>query len=589
MRRSQLVTLACIAGLALLAPPARGQERFALQLFHFNVQYVCGGTIGFLPAPDPLFDLDNDTLEDRIITESLAPVVELFERHPDWGVDLEMQGYMLDVIAERHPELLATMRTMAQAGQIDILSFHYGDQLFIAYPEQDWLRSQELTAATFAEHDIPLSRSVFCQEGQAGMGLATRMAERGYQTMVWPKNLWIYQHGDFDAEPLYRFGDVLLIAGAKGVSTADVEMTWTFFDDGELLATGDINPYFVESFWHDPEKVAEYETELEELAAQGYRIATVHQYVEAVQSLVTPADPPALLDGTWQPKETLACKRWLGGGGAWTQQERDNHVRTLGAQAHRELMAAETMVAQAGLDGRAALDDAWRLLALGQVSDATGLNPFRGEVEYGISHLAEVLRIARELIVEGKAALGLSEVLIDPATGTVEAATGEAILRGAPTEPPVSLETHSGDRLVTESWEQIAPSHHRVGITFGSGEDTILSVRFPGTTEDDLTLTLALLDDEPVTLQRSAFTFEEFHLALPIGLVSLGGGRYVIKDQAQVHLAARIVRDNGDVSFADETVRPYEVQRWVFHWFEGTPEEAVELARDINGQRRLER
>jgi hypothetical protein len=284
LSRLVLVSLTLTAALTLMAGRAAAQQRFALQLFHFNVQYVCGGTTGFAPVPDPELDLDNDTIEDRIIVESLAPVVDLFERHPSWGVDLEMQGYMLDVMAARHPELLAKMRAMAQSGQIDVLSFHYADQLFIAYPQDDWLRSQQLTATTFAERDVPLSRSVFCQEGQAGMGLAPRMADAGYRTMVWPKNLWIYQRGDFDAEPLYRFGDVLLIAGGKGVTTPEVEVVWTFLDDGELLATGGANPYFVEQFYADPEAVADYEAQLLDLEAQGYQIATVDQYVEAIQS-----------------------------------------------------------------------------------------------------------------------------------------------------------------------------------------------------------------------------------------------------------------------------------------------------------------
>ncbi|MBW2522802.1 MAG: hypothetical protein JRI23_01440 [Deltaproteobacteria bacterium] len=578
------------AGLAVLlaAGHGRAQERFALQMFHFNVQYVCGGTIGFTPQPNDELDLDNDTMEDRIITEGLAPIIRLFERHPTWGVDIEMQGYMLDIIAERHPDLLDTMRAMAQAGQIDILSFHYSDQLFIAYPEEDWLRSQDLTAATFAQHDVPLSRSVFCQEGQASEGMAARMHERGYRTLVWPKNLWIYQHDEFDAAPLYSFGDVLAVAGSKGVSTADVEVEWTFFDDGELLATGDIDPYFVEVFFEKPEAIAEYETRLSDLEADGYRIATVNQYVDAIQSLVTPVAMPPLLDGTWQPQSTQAVKRWLGGGGVWKPQERDNHVRTMGLIAHRELMAAETIAAQAGLDLRAKLDGAWRMMFLGQVSDGSGINPFRGEIEYSISHVAEAARIAREVIAEAKEALGHAEALIDPGAGTVTTHDGAAILRGSAADPPIALVVNPGDRSLTESWEQIAPGHHRVTLDFGPGEFNVISARFPGT-GDELTVTVALQDEAPVTYQRSDFAFETFYLALPTGLISLGQNRFVIKDQGHVHLAAELSRDDGDIIFTDETAGFMESQRWVFHLFEGSAADAVAQARAINGQRRVVR
>ncbi|HHH31534.1 MAG TPA: hypothetical protein ENK57_24740, partial [Polyangiaceae bacterium] len=423
-RHTRGLVIAALAFSSTWSGTAEAQHKYALQLFHFNVQYVCGGTLGYTPNPLPELDLDNDTIEDRIITESFEPIVDLFEKHPTWGVDLEMQAYMLDVIAWRHPELLSKMQAMTQSGQIDINSFHYSDQLFIAYPEEDWKRSNELTHEVFERHGIPLSRSVFCQEGQSATTMAQRMEEAGYATMVWPKNLWTYQHGDLPAEPLYSFGDIHMVQGGKGSSYDDgngltIEVTWTFLDDGELLATGDINPYFPELFFHDPEAVAEYEAQLMDLEAQGYTITTVDKYVEEVKTLITPATPPPLLDGTWQPNSTGGVQRWMGGKGLFFQQERDNHVRTIGQQAHRELVVAELASSNAGIDAREKLDAAWRMLFLGQVTDASGINPFRGEIQYGISHMSEAMRIAREVIRETKDALDYTLAEFDPLAGDI--------------------------------------------------------------------------------------------------------------------------------------------------------------------------
>ncbi len=577
---------------------ASAQEKFALSLFHFNLQYVCGGTIGFTgEVKVPELDLDNDETEDRIITESFEPIVDLFEKHPSWGVDLEMQAYMLDVIAARHPALLEKLRDMAQSGQIDVLSFHYSDQLFIGYPQESWERSQDLTAATFERHGVPLSRSVFCQEGQAAPGMAAAMAERGYRTMAWPKNLWSFQHGETAAAPLYRFADtgdpatdVFMLQAGKGVSYDDgqnaIELVWTFFDDGELLATGDFNPYFTEFFFHDPEAVAAYEAELLALEAEGYTIATIEQYVEAVAPLVAPETPPPLLDGTWQPNSTNGVSRWLGRQGVWFGQERDNHVRATGAQAHRELVAAETIATAAGLDARAPLDAAWRMLFLGQVTDASGINPFRGEIQYGMAHVTEAMRIARDVTRESKAKLGLDTALINPVTGEVTdgITTG---LRGSPSDAPLALAIDPGDRAVTESWELLAEGHHRVQLDFGAGEFTRIAVTFPGELENALSLGLALDDENPVTLERSDFSFELFHFALPTGYIGLGRGRFVIKDMGAVHVAAEVLRDQADVLFVDETAAPGETQRWVFHVFEGSPEQAAAQAIAINAKRSL--
>lgn len=582
MGANRVALLAVAAAVLATASVARA-DKFALSVFHFNVQYVAGGTLGFSAVPDPVLDLDNDATEDLIVTESLAPVIELFEKHPSWSTDIELQGYLLDVLAERHPALLDKLRTLAKSGRVDVVSFHYSDQLFIAYPQADWERSQALAAATFAKHDIPLSRSVFCQEGQSGEALAMRMAERGYRNMVWPKNLWIKQHGDFAPAPLYRFGDGFLVVGGKGVAYAEgnvqIDTTWTFLDDGELLATGDMNPYFPDLFRHDPTAVAAYEDELSALEAQGYTIASVDQYVEAVKDRVPLADPPPLLDGTWQPNSTDAVFRWLGGKGLWPG-ERDNHVRTLNALAHRELVAAETAAKLADLDARAELDGAWRLLFLGQVTDASGINPFRGEVEYGIAHSTEALRVARDVIRRAKDALGGKELTLG--------SSGEA-LRGTPVSPPFELAIQTFDRSVETSWELVAPGHHRVSLSFGPGSFGEVAVTFPGELVDQLVTTRALADADPVTYARTDFSFDSFWLPLPIGLVSLGSSRFVIQDQGFVKLAAKIARDSGDIEFRDETLSAEESATWVFHVVDADAAQAVQAARRINVERTVVR
>ncbi len=590
-----------LAGVALLlfCTRAVAQERYALSMFHFNIQYVAGGIVSFPGWSGE--DLRPKDVEDRIVTESLSPVIELLARHPTWGADLEMQAYLLDVLAERHPAVLQALRELATSGQVDVLSFHYSDQLFIAYPAEDWEHSQALAADTFAKHGVPLGTSVFCQEGQSGMGMAARMKERGYETMIWPKNLRIDQHGDFQAQPLYRFGDTLLVFGAQDVAYAaggvDLTVTWTFFDDGELLATGGNNPYFPDLFVRSEQSIAEYEARLADLEAGGTEIVTVRQYVDAIRDRVPLTEPPPLLDGTWQPQSTSAVGKWMGVRSIWNlgqePADRDNHVRTLGALAHRELMAAETAATAGGLEARAQLDSAWRLLALGQVTDASGINPYRGEVEYGIAHLTEALRIARDVVTTAVGDGGVS--LIDPETGAVD--EGSEPFAGDPSNARVEVTTTADDpaRAVDVVWERIEDDHHRVTTAFGPGDPDSRSwpvaVKFAGTLDDALITTLALADDAPYEFSRADFSFGRgsFHMALPLGMVSLGGGLFVIKDMAQVHVAAEVHLDSGDVKFRDETVRLDEGATWVFHVFEGSARDAAALARRVNGTRAVVR
>ncbi|MEZ4222980.1 MAG: hypothetical protein R3B13_18700 [Polyangiaceae bacterium] len=590
MRRLTTVSLA--AALGLLAQPSAAQDKYALSMFHFNLQYVAGGMVGF-GVEDPKVDLDNDEVEDLIVTESFAPVVALYDKHPNWGVTLELQGYMLDVLAARHPSVLDDLRKLAKAGRAEVVSCHYSDLLYLAYPADVWKKSQDLTAATFKRHDVPLGSSLFCQEGQSGMGLGSVMKPRGYQTMVWPKNLWSFQHGDFDAQPLYDFGDVLMIAGAKDVNfddgTTNVQVRWTFFDDGELLATNDWNPYILENFKHDPAAVKKYEDKVADLENQGFAISTVQDYVAAVKDRVPHATPPPLLDGTWQTPSHNVSK-WLGTRGLWPG-ERDNDVRTLGAIAYRELTAAEAAVKSAGLDARAKLDSAWRMLALGMVTDASGINPFRGEIEYGIAHEAEALRIAREVIGDAKREAGMSRVCVAPAKDSMSAGQCSSTLTGQASDALVNIDVFSGDRTSESRWEKLDANTYRVVIDFGvsdSGQMEI-SATVPGKLEDELVTTRALEDDAPFTYKRSDFTFEEFHLPTPTGLVSLGGGRFLVLDQAYARLAPRITRDSGDVVLRDQSQNDEEPVTWVFYVYEGTAAEALALAHEVNVKREVSR
>src|SRR4029079_14530170 len=81
-----------------------------------------------------------------------------------------------------------------------------------------------------------------------------------------------------------------------------------------------------------------------------------------------------------------------------------------------------------------------------EVSDGSGINPIRGEIEYCLTHVSEALRIARDVIARAKTALGATSVLVDAATGDVTlggstAAAGRSIALG-PIAPRVDAAEH---------------------------------------------------------------------------------------------------------------------------------------------------
>lgn len=589
--------------------PDPTQTKFAFSLFHFNVQYVAGGLSyvdeqGFehtaLPGAE---GWDNDKVEDWIIRETFAPVIDFYLAHPQWKANIELQAYMIDVIAERHPDLLEPLRTVTQRGQVELMSFHYSDQLFLAFPREDLERSIAATKATFARHCLPLAGAVFDQEGQAGEGRQDVLVQEGYTVGIFPRNLWKHQYGDAPPWPWYRSRGGDLVVGPGGVDPASgIETEWLLFDDGELLAaTGGVDPYFAHAARFDPANLVAYAERIQAKEDEGFRIAHVSDYVRHLAARgVEKREAPRLLDGTWQPPSTRSIHRWLGGRGIlWWLAERDNEVRTGNARARAEILFAETLrdhAAAADLATGAAdalLASAWRDLWLAEVSDATGINPWAGEIRYGLQHNAAARSQAEQAIALLKESLDVPWVAIDTATGVVTALDDLPMPEPpAPiANPPFAPSVRADGRTVDIEWVEAGPTGVELHVLFSAatgtpaeGEDhRIVEVGFPRT-EDRILYSPGLLDDEVADLPFEMFAWSdgEFFLPLGNGLIGLGDGRWMVKHTQFVHLAARLAPDDDQIRFIDETIPADEPATWIFAYVEGTPEDALAVAHRLN-------
>jgi len=603
-----LILAPAIVAAVTWAGPAQAQEKFSLSMFHFNVQYVAGGLEGF---PDgetsmPGYDLDDDAVQDLIIVESFEPVLDLLVAHPTWNLTLEMQGYMIEVMQQRHPVVLDKMKQLASDGQVELVSFHYSDQLFLGYPRLDMVRSHELLDRVVAENDLTLSPVIFCQEGQFGEGLAGIAADHGQTILGLPKNLLRFQHlSAYDtAPPLYDLDGSDVVVIGRSFDASEIAVTWSFFDDGELMATNDMAPYLGPDFVHDPASVAEYEQKLLDHEAQGYRIATIGQMVQYVKENHLGSEPlPPLLDGTWQPPSTESMFQWMGRSGALDgllQCERDNDVLTGNCRARHQVMAAETLLAWARVQGLVAADeypddlrDCWRAALLGQVTDSSGINPFINEVLYGQDHAAQATACASAISTDIAQRVGRPWLEVDSLSGEVTAHDE----RPAEDVSPASARVTEADgftidspaRDVTETWERVgdgaAGALHRVTLSFTAARNgsRFIEVTFPFDL-DELRLTPGLIEDEVRHYPLSSFEFQEGKITLPLanGLFGLREGLWLIKDTRYVHLGLRLWEGEPLVRFQDETTGPDDPTTWRFYLFEGSEADALAHAERIN-------
>ncbi len=608
MKRKKTLLLAVILFTATVfsnISPALGMEKFSLSMFHFNVQYVAGGLKGFPSGTDTndTYDLDDEQVQDLIIKESFEPVLDLFLTHPSWKVTLEMQAYMLQVMLQRHTDVLEKLKTLVDNGQAEIVSFHWSDELFLAYPRRDLEASFELMDQVWKQAGFEPSPVVFCQEGQFGVGMLKFGLNHGRSIFVLPKNLFKYQHAkDYEnAAPLYEKDGADLVIGARSFATSEVEVSWNFFDDGELLATGDMAPYMGKEFRKDPSALADYEQQLEELQQQGWHIASIEDYVSwAKQNGIQQQALPPMLDGTWQPPSTDSMHRWMGASGIIDMvyaTERDNQVLTSNVKARHRIVAAETLVEYATNHGLAEqgqykkeLAECWSHVLLGEVSDATGINPFANEVQYGLAHSSAALQCADEILDELAPKIGGPFVAIDTLNRTVETESDSPVEIHEPTQSlfdeASGFSVEAPGRNVSVTWEKVglADGVYRVTMDIAPGDSThrTASVEFP-LSLGGFYLTPGLVENEAQFLPFSDFDLEG-RIALPVanGLIGLEPETWLVKDTSWVHLAAIFEPGSSVVRFEDQTLPADEAVTWIFWILQGDEKNALDFANRLN-------
>ena len=604
-----------------VAPPApkvdETQTKFAMSMFHYNIEYVIGGldytdmagVQHIFAGVDAAAGWDDAKVEDWIVTETFAPILQMYEKHPSWGVNIELQGRFIEVLAERHPATLALLRTMAQRGQVELISFHVNDQLFLAFPREDLDRSIAETKAIFARHCLPLSGVVFNQEGQAGEGRQKALVDNGYTTGIFPKNLARYAQKDIEPSwPWYDSEGGILLVAPGGIDPASgVQTAWDIFDDGELFAVpSKLNPYFAPITQHSDAVVAKLEAKLQARQNEGFAMTTVGGFTAHLEARKVPRKPaPSLLDGTWQAPSTDSIHRWLGGrSDVFPDGESDNRVRTENAKARREVIAAQLLLeaAQAAKVATPALEAEvlalWRMLWRAEVSDGSGVNPWLGERLFCYEQSLKASAAAQSAQSALLAALGWKHATIDVEARKATALASFTTTGSLPAvDAPMAVTMTAPDRTVTATWVQVGTKHHRLTVVVsaaaggcGDCDNRLIRLDFPRT-DTTVRYSPGLLDGEVRSYPQSAFAWlkDEVYLPLANGLIGLGGDRWVIKHTTTCHIAVRLSTLDSSASFVDRSIQPEDSATWTLDLFEGSEADALKLARSLNTHPTLQR
>jgi len=89
---------------------------------------------------------------DQIVRETYRPVLEVIRRHPGVSVNLHVSGVLLEMLAERHADLVTQLRDLAATGRLEMMTGGFYEPVLVEWSEEDrdgqlammaaWLKSR---------------------------------------------------------------------------------------------------------------------------------------------------------------------------------------------------------------------------------------------------------------------------------------------------------------------------------------------------------------------------------------------------------------------------------------------------------------
>ena len=74
---------------------------------------------------------------DRIVQETYRPVLEVLQKHPGVAVNLHCSGVLLEMLAERHQDLIVKLRDLVATGRVEMLSGGFYEPVLVEWAEED--------------------------------------------------------------------------------------------------------------------------------------------------------------------------------------------------------------------------------------------------------------------------------------------------------------------------------------------------------------------------------------------------------------------------------------------------------------------
>ncbi|MBD3185427.1 hypothetical protein GF325_01255, partial [Candidatus Bathyarchaeota archaeon] len=217
-----------------------GYSGYSLSIYHFNLQYNAG----------------NEESYHVLITKSFVPFLDFYMAHPDFKASLEFQGHAISFMARYYPDELEKLVTLVmERNQVELISVHYSDQVYLAYPKRDLQESIRINDKTLSRYGLKRGPSWFAQENFFGPGVVDLMKKNGYKVALLNRHYLRHYQGDIDPAPYWERDGIHFLSSysfnlksdsGSGVNSKYEGAPQLYFDywgDGELAFTRG-NNYF---------------------------------------------------------------------------------------------------------------------------------------------------------------------------------------------------------------------------------------------------------------------------------------------------------------------------------------------------------
>lgn len=561
MRLKSLILLTMIF---LGSLTVKSQEKYAIGMFHYNLQYVAG----------------DYKIENRIIRESLYPALKFFEKNKKYKVDFEIQGYAIEVLAEEHPEVFKLFKKLVDRGQIELVIAHYSDQFFIGYPALDLQKSIEISDKILEKYGMKRSRVFFGQEIQWTPAYPS-VLKGNYDLVVTSSDPHSYYRDRVQPLVNITYGNDHIL----GLIDSEKELpglTWaySFLDDGEVFNSLDYNS----DFYRVPEQEKKSIDRFRKLEKEGYKFVTMSELAEKIKNLkgYKIPDYPFVPEGTWNMS---VCGPFMWMGRQRSGVETDGITRSLSYELRGRILADEKLVSYAAQKGNdvselnGLMEKAWRHLLLSEVSDASGWTPWLVEVQYTANEVASANTVL--LQVEGKLKNLLSsenKLTVDTRSGSVKAApatTKEA--KSVESFLPLEYSVRAGKTTTTVT--QIGEKLYQMDINCKRPADGAVEIVFD-TPKNGLYYSAGAGEDVAVEIPTDLK--HDPAMSLSNGFIYLNNGYSLIKDCSVEHLAATWKVKEQKLVFREELAKTNPEMNMRFYVIKGSKEDGLKFANMVN-------